>query len=213
MAETVTVRNGFVYTLFAMLVLGLTLNIALLPLTVKDETDAGEKLRVDEVFYFLQSVESDFSRATDIIGRRAVTALSNRIVNNGTYLDDAHAAFRSAFRNGTVNGTPAALMNRSSFEDWAAGMEDEANASGYNLSTRLASITLGSEPPVTAVVNTSYRFNLSDSLTRSRFERSRNVSESLDVTGVEDPVILIESAGRYTNTFSACETDTVAERH
>lgn len=201
------------YTLFTMLVLALTLNIALLPVTVQDDSGAGEKLRVDELFYFLQSAENDFSRATDIIGRRAVTALSNRIVNNGTYLDNPRADFRSAFRNGTVNGVPATLMNRSSFEDWAAGMEDKAEDSGYNLSTGLAGIDLGTDPPVTAAVNASYRFNLSDNLTRSRFEREQNVSQTLDVTGIEDPVILIESAGRYTNTFSACRTDTVAERH
>lgn len=206
-------RTGFVYTLFALLMLGLTLNLALLPLTVKDPSETGEKLRVDEVFYFLQSVEGDFDRATEIIGRRTMTALSNRVVNNGTYFNDSKDAFREAFENGTIDDIDAPLMNRSSFTDWSASMEDEAATSGYNLSTGLESFSVATEPPVTLVLNATYTFNLSDPITSSRFERDRNVSEEISFEGVEDPLILIESAGRYTNFFSACRTSTPAERH
>lgn len=206
-------RAGFVYTLFTLLVLTLTLNVSLLPLAVEPAGSVGEKLRVDEVSYFLESVEADFKRAADIIGRRSLTALSNRIVNNGTYFNDSKELFREAFENGTINDIPAPLMNRSSFSDWTASMEDEAAESGYDLSLELASIDLGSTPPTTMLLNTSHRYNLSDDITDSRFERTKNVSQQVSFAGVEDPLILVESAGRYSNFFSACTTSTPAKQH
>ncbi|MCJ7478575.1 MAG: hypothetical protein MUP63_00155 [Candidatus Nanohaloarchaeota archaeon QJJ-7] len=205
-------RNGFIYSLFALLMMGLALNLTLLPLAVEDPSGTGEKLRVDEVFYFLQSVESDFDRATDIIGRRSMTAMGNRIVNNGSYLDDSQEAFSEAFINGTINGTLAPLMNRSSFSDWSESMEEQAEDSGYNLTASIESIEVGSEPPVTALINATYQFNLSDDITDTRFERTKNVSQEISFEGVEDSIILIESAGRYTNFFSSCRTDTPAEQ-
>ncbi len=206
-------RTGFVYTMFAMLVLGMTLTVTLLPLTVDRPSRTGEQVRVDEVFYFLKSVNDDFDRVTGIIGRRAMTALSNRIVNNGTYLNDSKDAFREVFENGTINDTAAALMNRSSFTDWSASMEDEAAKADYNLSTDINAIDLGFDPPLDIELNVSYRYNLSDDITSTRFERTRNVSQTVSFAGVEDPLILVESVGRYTNFYAACQRRHPAQRH
>jgi hypothetical protein len=199
-------RKGFLYSLFAILILGLTFSITFAPLNVEEPSQAGEKLRIDEVFYFLKSITDDLERATEIIGRRAITSMDNYIVNNGEYLNNSAAAFEEAYENGTVGRENATLMNRSTINDWTDSMENEADDAGYDLNVSIRSVSVGTEDPLHVAVNASYNINLSDPISNARFDRIEDVDATISHTGMEDPLILVESAGRYANTFSNCSS-------
>ncbi|MDY6789387.1 MAG: hypothetical protein SVV03_05510 [Candidatus Nanohaloarchaea archaeon] len=198
------IRKGFVYSIFAIVAMGLILAITFKPFHLERSAESGQKLRIDEVFYFLQSITDDLGRATTIVGRRALTSLSNWIVNNGTYLEDAEDRFEEAFVNGTVDGDNASLMNRSTIEDWTESMQKEASASGYDLNLSLFSMDLGVKSHLQVSVNNTYKLNLSDPVSSSQFDRYEEVDETISVKGMEDPLILVESAGRYVSTYSSC---------
>lgn len=202
-----TSRRGFVYTVFAIFILGLTFSIISADWTYGDVQEIGEKFRIDEVFYFLQSATDDLERASGIIGRRALTSMTNNIVTTGEYLDSGPAVFREAFENGTVNGTAAALMNQSTVKDWTASMQQEAKRSGYNLNLSLRSMDTDVREHLELHLTATYRLNLSDPITRARFDKQYGVNTSFSYEGIEDPLILIESVGRYTNFFASCPRD------
>ncbi len=206
-------RPGFIYTIFAIFMLGLTFAIVASSWGGEDVQEVGEKFRIDEMFYFHQSTLDDLDRASNIIGRRALTSMTNHIVTTGDYLDDGPAEFRSAFENGTVNGSFAPLMNQSTITNWTATMQDEAEESGYKLNLSMDAMDTVLAARFRINLNTSYRLNLSDPIARARFDKVYRVNTSFSYSGIEDPFILVESAGRYTNVYRSCHRDTPAVQH
>lgn len=206
-------RRGFVYSLFAVVVMGLTLNIALFNVEDASEDRTGEKLRMDEVFYFLLSIEDDLDRATDIVGRRAITGLTNHIIDSGNFYPDAEPFYREAYENGTINDTVEPIMNESTITNWSAKMEVEAAESGYDLDLSLVTMEVGKWDTMHIALNTTYHLNLSDSVTDSSFNRVERLERPVGFRGTEDPLILIESAGRYTNFYANCSTAAPAREH
>lgn len=210
---TGTARHGFVYSVFAIAIIGLTLNIVVFNVGDELEDQRGERLRIDEAFYFLLSIEDDLDRATDIVGRRAVTALTNRIIDTGEFYDEAEPPYREAFVNGTINGTVAPLMNRSTIRNWSRKMQNEADDAGFRLNLTFVSMEAGKWDTMHIALNTTYHLNLTDPVTRSSFDRVERVRGPVSFRGTEDPLILIESAGRYTNFYANCSTAAPARQH
>lgn len=206
-------RNGFIYSIFAIFVLGLTASLVLTSSGHQDMTETGEKFRIDEVFYFLQSTTDDLGRASEIIGRRSLTALVNYVVSTGEYVSDSQNGVQEAFQNGTVNGTSRPLMNDSTIRDWTDSMQKEAGESGYNLNLTLINITVGTAEHLHFSLSASYALNLTDPITSVQFDRMKQVNTTISYNGIEDPFILMESAGRYANFFSACPSDTPVTKH
>lgn len=205
-------RNGFVYTTFAIFILGLTLTVTMSNTYDVETSGIGEKMRVDEVSYFLRSTTSDLARSTDIISRRALTSLTNHIVNNGEYLDDGEAAFEEAFTNGTVNGSDAGLMNRSTIRYWTDSIQSEARRSQYRLNLSLSNMSVPDTRLLELDLHTRYNMSITDEISRVAFDRTETVTTTISYQGIEDTLLLVESAGRYTTHYAACPADRPATR-
>lgn len=197
-------RSGFFYSLFAIMMIGLIFNVTVLPVLMEPSTETGERIRVSEVSHFLSSIEDDFDRSTEIIGRRAFTSLTNRIISNGSYLAESKQAYKHSFNNGTINGIDSAIMQDASFEEWSGSMVGAADDSGYDFSTNITSMALETSPPVTVEVTVTHNLTLSDDITDTTFQRSTDTVIDVAYTGLEDPLVLLESAGRYSHTFKTC---------
>lgn len=201
------------YSLFAILIMGLTLSITTASFETGSISQQGQKLRIDEVSYFMNSITDDLDRATEIIGRRALTAVTNRVVNEGVYINRSEAAYRFMYINGTWNGSFSLIMNRSTALNWTTAMREEAADAGYDLTMNVTNLSVGIEDHMHITLNASYHVNLSDPVSDATFNRNVTVRRTVSYDGIEDPIILVESVGRYANTYKNCSTATPARQH
>ncbi len=206
-------RAGFAYTLFAMLIVSLVFALTVMPTSIDRSTPGGTQLRVDEVSYFLDSARSDLDRATRIISRRTLSAVTNHVVNAGSYLDDAEPAFGEAFVNGTVNGTASPVMADATIVNWTTALQAQADDAAYMLNVTTVDVTVGVADEMRVAVNATFHLNLSDPVSRTRFDRDAHVRIAPTIADVEDPLILVESNGQYSNAYSSCRRDQAAVRH
>ncbi|MDY6766384.1 MAG: hypothetical protein SVW77_03375 [Candidatus Nanohaloarchaea archaeon] len=200
-------RSGFVYSTFAVFLLGLLLLTATAPKQVKDVSLQADAARVDATFYFLASVVDDIDRGTGIIAKRAFSAVANVAVSTGEPLADAEQATRFAFLNGTVNGSEQFLMKDAAFEDWNDSMVQQAQKSGRDLVITVHTLTVTPLAPATATVNATYGVNLTDPVSNTRFVRNVSRNHTVDLTNLSDPLRAIETGGTYSSGFSACSTE------
>lgn len=206
-------RTGFMYSVFALALLGLLITIVANPLQVEGLPDQTTVSRVDETYYFLTSIEEDVPRATRIVTKRAAVAAINTVAAALEPLPDGEAAVVSAFRNGTVNGTAQPLMRDADIQAWISGMEDQAAATGYTVRITVPSVSVEPRESATIAVNATYNITLRDPVTDTRFRRTVIHDRTVELTNITDPLLLLETNGRYSHGFRTCTFPDPAEQH
>ncbi|MDY6773851.1 MAG: hypothetical protein SVS85_01510, partial [Candidatus Nanohaloarchaea archaeon] len=200
-------RKGFMYSMFAILVLGLLVTVVSNPLQIEDPASGSEISRIDETFYFLSSVKNDAERGTRIIAKRAFSSTINYVATHVSPLENPEQEVVSAFLNGTVNGSEQSLMEDASFEDWNQSMVGEAEKSGYDLEIEPVEVQVSASKPSTAFFNATYRVNLSDPRSDARFVQNTTVNEVVNLANMSDPLLFLQTSGRYSRGFSNCAYD------
>ncbi|MDO8339215.1 MAG: hypothetical protein Q7T16_01010, partial [Candidatus Burarchaeum sp.] len=76
------------------------------------------RIRASEMSSFLEAIELDMSRATEIASKRALLSAVAEIEMRGSGLDDAVVRMNELMINGTVYGAPALWMNDSTIPTW-----------------------------------------------------------------------------------------------
>ncbi len=198
-------RNGFIYTLFALFILSTLLLAASFPLSFPTQQQAGERIRVDEVFFFAESMEDDFPRAAQIAGKRAFISAVNHVINTGQSLQDAESALLEAFSNGTIDGVQQSFMQGNSMAGWAGKINEQADDAGITVSSAMETGSVRMVEPFTAELNASFNVTVHDPKTTATFtETGLWTNRTINITNMEDPLILLNSEGRDTNFYQAC---------
>lgn len=206
-------RSGFMYSVFAIFLLGLLVVVVAIPLQTETVSPDAESARVDETFYFVSSVEEDVPRAARIITKRAVVATINVVAAADEPLPDAEPEIVSGFMNGTVNGSEQGLLQDSSLEDWQRRMEEQARSTGYDLNITVSDAAVGPDGPATVYMNATYNITLRDPASDTRFVRIVRHNASVALTNMTDPLLLLETNGRYSHGFERCAAAERAVRH
>jgi hypothetical protein len=207
-------RKGFVYILFAMMMLNLMLVTVILPLQVSAPETGTEKINVDELFYFLQSIQDDINRAIDIAGRRSFVAITNRVLDTGSGVSDATNKTVEAFYNATIDGNVSTFMEDSSFGDWLVKMADQAESEGYeiNITSNMSHISLSSESAFQTRFVIEYNLSLSDPRIDTRFDRELTTEREVRITGIDDPLLYVRTSGKRSNSYNRCSVSKRAEK-
>ncbi len=206
-------RPGFMYSMFALAVLGLLAFIVAAPIQVEELPDQTAVSRVDETAYFLTSVEEDVPRATRIVTKRAVIGAINTVAADDQPLPDAADAVRSGFLNGTINGTEQPLLRDAAIDDWIARMEQQARRTGYDLDIMVDPVTTAPAAPAAVWLNATFTITLDDDASDTRFSRTVDHERRVELTNVTDPLLLLETSGRYSHGFRSCPVPDPATRH
>lgn len=201
-------RQGFLYATFAIFLLGLISMSILVPLHIDAPDRSTTSSRVDELYFFTESVHDDIERASSIIGRRALVAATNGVVDNETSLSNPSATIAEAFLNGTVGGNTSQIMVDSTFPDWTSAMEGQAAIENYdiNISTSLSQISIDETGAFDVQFTINHSFEIEDTRIDTGFDEGwRETQTMIDTEGVDDALLIIETRGRRFNRYQACE--------
>src|SRR3989338_1002991 len=157
--------------------------------------------RIETVNFFIKDVEKDLENGIYIAGFRTLLSFTQYISTNGTYLDNANERFKESFLNGTINKQPLSLMKDSTFTDWADKISAEADKIDIKFNFTINDIKLNQSDPWHVDIGINISMDIRDKRNTSYWARNRYLTTRIDITGFEDPLYVINSGGRVTNTI------------
>lgn len=157
--------------------------------------------RVDSMNNFVRDVQSDLQKGTYISSFRAIISLSQRVASNGTFIDDVNKRFEELLINGTYMGQSENLMVDSTLTDWVERISQEAGkiGIGFNVFVLNASVYHDAPWQVTAVANV--KMEIMDMKESCLWNITREIKANVSITDLEDPLYIVYSYGRVTNTI------------
>ena len=159
--------------------------------------------RVDTVNFFIKDVEKDLEKGANIAGFRTLLSFNQFITGNGTYLSNINDRFKEAFLNGTINNMPQSLMLDSTFSDWATKISGEADKIDISFNFSINDVKLNQSDPWSVDIGLNITLDVKDKKNTSSWSRNRFLSTKVSIIGFEDPVYVLNSNGRVTNSIES----------
>src|SRR3989338_5408543 len=157
--------------------------------------------RIETVNFFIKDVERDISKGVTIATFRTLLSFNQFIDNNGTFIDNINERFKESFLNGTIKQQPLGLMKDSTFTDWANKISTEANKVDIKFNFTVNEVKINHTDPWSVTVGLNLSLDIRDKRNTSYWIRDRYLTQSISIIGFEDPLYIINSKGRVTNTI------------
>lgn len=158
--------------------------------------------RIETVNFFIKDVERDISKGANIAGFRTFLSLNQFIATNGTFIDDINERFKESFLNGTINKQPLSLMKDSTFTDWANKISAEAEKVDIKFNFSIKDVQLNHTDPWSVAIGLDISLDIRDRRNTSYWVRNRHLTNAISIMGFEDPLYVVNSKGRLTNTIN-----------
>ena len=158
--------------------------------------------RIDTLNFFVKDVEEDLVNGVYIAGFRSLLSFGQYVSTNGSYINNLDSSFKESFLNGTINGQQLSLMKDSTFTDWANRISIESGKTGVDFGFVINDIDLNHTDPWTIEIGIDVNLSINDNKNTSSWKRSRRLTAKIDITGFEDPLYIINSNGRVTNSIT-----------
>ena len=168
--------------------------------TLNDKMDTIET-RIETVNFFIKDVEKDIQKGVYIAGFRTLLSFNQFISANGTYIDDVNLRFKESFLNGTIKQQPQSLMKDSTFTDWANKISAEAGKVDINFAFTINDVKLNQSDPWSDDIGVNLNLDIRDKRNTSYWNRNRYLTSKISIAGFEDPLYVVNSKGRVTNTI------------
>ena len=157
--------------------------------------------RIETVNFFIKDVEKDLGKGIYITSFRTLLSFNQFISSNGTYISNVNEKFKESFLNGTINQQPLSLMKDSTFTDWANRISKEADKIDIKFNFTINEVKLNQSDPWTVEAGVNLTLDIRDKRNTSSWTRNRYLTTKISVIGFEDPLYVINSNGRVTNTI------------
>lgn len=196
--------KGFVYTLYIVLVLNLLLATMLVSMEW-GETETSVSTGVSELSSFVRSFENDMDRGADISGRRSMVASVSHVIDTGEPLEDAENSVSELFLEGSIEGNDSSIMERTSFSDWVSRMENQAEEEEYSFWFGEDEMFRIKSRGFRVILGLNHSYSINDTVNDAGFKRPDIYREfSIEVEGVDDPLVMLETGGSYSNIIEKC---------
>jgi hypothetical protein len=195
-------KRGIIFTVAA-IVLSV---VIILSFTVYTEYRLKEKMNVIETRIitmnnFIKDIEQDLEKGIYISSFRALLSMSQYIASNGTFIDDPQGTFDELFINGTMDNQGAYLMEESTFTDWIDRIQQQADKIDIIANFEVNEVTLSQEDPWHILVSANVDMDVQDKKQTSSWNINKDIKTNISIDGLEDPLYLVNSYGRLTNTI------------
>lgn len=166
-------------------------------------TDKMETIetRIETVNFFIKDIEKDLGKGAYITSFRTLLSFNQFITTNGTYISNINEKFKESFLNGTISKQPLSLMKDSTFTDWANRISKESGKIDIKFNFTVNDVRLNHTDPWTVEVGVNVTLDVRDKRNTSSWTRNRYLTTKISVIGFEDPLYVINSKGRVTNTI------------
>ena len=167
---------------------------------LNDKMDSIET-RIQSVNFFIKNIEKDLQKGIYIAGFRTMLGFNQFITTNGSYIDDVNSRFKESFLNGTIKGQPLNLMQDSTFTNWADKISAEAGKIDIDFNFTIIDVKLNQSDPWSVDIGVNISMDIRDKRNTSYWIRNRYLTTKISIIGFEDPLYVINSNGRITNTI------------
>lgn len=157
--------------------------------------------RIYSMNSFIDDVEKDIERGLYISGFRALMSMEQYITDNGIFLYNVNSCFKEAFLNGTINNSQMGLMNESTFINWTQRIKEQAIKLDIIVDFDINDIVIYQENPWTVNIDLDVTLNLEDIKKTASWQRPLYIKTNISIQEFEDPLYVINSYGRVTNTI------------
>lgn len=197
-----TKKRGIFYTTAA-IALTIVVIVTYSAYTVYRLSDRMDVLqtRIETVNFFIKDVEKDLSKGAYIAGFRTLLSFNQFIASNGTFIANVNEKFKESFLNGTINNQPLSLMKDSTFTDWANKISAEADKIDIKFNFIVNDIKVNQTSPWDVNIGVNLSLDIRDKKNTSYWSRERYITSSIPIIGFEDPLYIINSKGKVTNTI------------
>lgn len=178
--------------------------IILLP-THRDLSDRMLRVesRISSMNDFVKGLERDAERGLYIASYRGILALDAEVIETGIFFANATQSFEEVVINGTINGNIAPLLNASTFTLWTQKIAAEAQ--NFNLVAQIGvnSVKVSQIEIWRVLVVANVTFVVEDLGNTARWNRTVQINSSIPIFEFEDPLYIVGSLGRTTNSFNS----------
>ncbi len=169
---------------------------------LKEKMDIVET-RIVTMNNFVKDVEQDLQKGIYIVSFRAFLGINQYITSNGTFLNNTKQDFNELFLNGTINNQEISVMRNSTFPDWVNRIQSEAEKIDIITNFTVNEATPIQEDPWYVTVRVNIDFKIEDEKQTSSWEINKQLKINISIDSLEDPLYVINSYGRLTNTIRA----------
>ena len=157
--------------------------------------------RIYSMNSFIDDVEKDIERGLYISGFRALMSMEQYITDNGIFIYNTNSCFKEAFLNGTINDSQMGLMNESTFINWTQRIKEQAIKLDIIVDFNINDVVIYQENPWTANIAINVILNVEDIKKTASWQRPLYITTNISIQELEDPLYVINSYGRVTNTI------------
>ena len=157
--------------------------------------------RIYSMNNFIYDVEKDVERGIYISGFRALMSMEQYITDRGVFLYDTDSCFKEAFLNGTINNSQMGLMNESTFINWTQRIKEQAIKLDIITDFSIDQIIIYQENPWAVNIAANITLNIEDVKKTASWQRPLYITTNISIQEFEDPLYVINSYGRVTNTI------------
>ena len=157
--------------------------------------------RIYSMNSFIDDVEKDIERGLYISGFRALMSMEQYITDNGIFLYNVTSCFKEAFLNGTINNSQMGLMNESTFINWTQRIKEQAIKLDILVDFDINKVIIYQEDPWTVNIAIDLTLDVEDVKKTASWQRPLYITTNISIQGFEDPLYVINSYGRVTNTI------------
>ncbi len=195
-------KKGMFFTIAA-IALGIILLVSFRSTNTSELQDdvSVVEVRISTMNNFIKDVEQDLEKGLRISSFRAFASMNEFVASNGSFIGDVDAGFSELMLNGSLLGTDPSLMQDSTFIDWADKIEVQAQKLDIDVEFIIADVQISQDDPWTIQVTSQVNFTVNDSKGTSSWQRSKSISTNIPIKDFEDPLYLVNSDGKITNTI------------
>lgn len=151
---------------------------------------------------FLFSIEQDLQRQVYISGFRSILVAEQWIAENGQYLIDLNASLQENFFNGQMYGQDNSLLLGTTYGDMQDALNLKAAQLNINVTLTNPTISITQDDPWNAKVIFTVNLDMQDQADLAKWNRTEIIISKIPIHNFEDPLYVIATSGRLTNTFN-----------
>ncbi len=159
-----------------------------------------ERIVADQVHQLAKSIENDFDKALVTSCRRALIAASDRVILNGTPLDNSILRLKELMESGTLYGEEAMLMINNTLNNWTERISNVPSA--FHTDLGYSGVNVEHEDYSTLRVSAILNITVTDGLGIAKVVKKNVEHEvSVSVENMEDPIFPLKTNGVLTRTI------------
>jgi hypothetical protein len=188
-------RTGQLYSVIAIMIIIPLLTFVLFSLQEYQLSSRQhiESLVADQQMQLYSNLERDFTRAVEIITKRAFLAAMNHVATTGIPLNNATAGIEELIFNGTLEGNVSVIMVGNTLIDWITKLE--AIETRFAVSLHPYNLSIHNVDGFMYSAKINVIVNISDRLNTSFINRDVRKEVSFSVEGLEDPLYTLGTQG------------------